>query len=472
MPKKGKKAASKICNEDVPSKRSKTDEASTDVPSPLSFDSPASLFQSLISPMGLQPFFQDYWEKKPLLLQRNDPSLAAYYQSLFQLSDLKGLCGRALEYGRDLNICRCVNGKKKVLNKDGKVNYSQLKKDFDTKKATIQFHQPQRFKDELWRIQEKLECFFGALVGSNVYITPQKGQGLPPHYDDVEVFILQLEGEKHWRLYEPTVPLPREYSLETEERIGSPTHEFILKAGDLLYFPRGVIHQADTPAGVEHSTHLTISTYQNMSWGDFLMDAMPGVVLDSIGNDVALRAGLPRNILMDTNSSHSTAKQLAGFLRRLADNMEGQELRSMDMKRDFISSRLPPCLEDGSEVMPDGKMPALDDTVRLLFQDHVLLSVERSEAVMDEPAELVVYLLHSLRNNRETHMMGQPEDGNGHQDHPSEAQGLKFPLSHLGALKQLLSRDSVPVRDLLLEQESERQNLALALWTEGLIHVC
>lgn len=39
-----------------------------------------------------------------------------------------------------------MNGKKKVLNKEGKVNYMQLKKDFDQKKATIQFHQPQRFK--------------------------------------------------------------------------------------------------------------------------------------------------------------------------------------------------------------------------------------------------------------------------------------------------------------------------------------
>ncbi|KAI2530545.1 RIOX2 isoform 6, partial [Pan troglodytes] len=107
------------------------------------------------------------------------------------------------------------------------------------------------------------ECYFGSLVGSNVYITPAGSQGLPPHYDDVEVFILQLEGEKHWRLYHPTVPLAREYSVEAEERIGRPVHEFMLKPGDLLYFPRGTIHQADTPAGLAHSTHVTISTYQN-----------------------------------------------------------------------------------------------------------------------------------------------------------------------------------------------------------------
>lgn len=43
------------------------------------------------------------------------------------------------------------------------------------------------FQDELWHIQERLECFFGSLVGSNVYITPEDSQGLPPHYDDVEV---------------------------------------------------------------------------------------------------------------------------------------------------------------------------------------------------------------------------------------------------------------------------------------------
>jgi ribosomal protein L16 Arg81 hydroxylase len=56
---------------------------------------------------------------------------------------------------------------------------------------------------------ENLESFFGTLVGANVYITPGGSQGLSPHHDDVEVFILQLEGEKHWRLYKPIEELPR-----------------------------------------------------------------------------------------------------------------------------------------------------------------------------------------------------------------------------------------------------------------------
>lgn len=45
----------------------------------------------------------------------------------------------------------------------------------------------------------------------------------------VQVFILQLEGQKQWRLYEPTVPLSAEYSVESEDRIGRPTHQILLK---------------------------------------------------------------------------------------------------------------------------------------------------------------------------------------------------------------------------------------------------
>ena len=35
------------------------------------------------------------------------------------------------------------------------------------------------------------------------YLTPSNSQGFAPHYDDIEAFVLQLEGKKHWRLYSP-----------------------------------------------------------------------------------------------------------------------------------------------------------------------------------------------------------------------------------------------------------------------------
>ncbi|NXL92163.1 RIOX2 oxygenase, partial [Alectura lathami] len=473
MPKKGGKHAEMGREMQAPFKRAKMEVASS--PSVLDFESPDSLFGSLISPITPEVFFGEYWEEKPLLIPRSDPLLAAYYQSLFQLSDLKELCSQGLYYGRDVNICRCVNGKKKVLNKEGRVNYMQLKKDFDQKKATIQFHQPQRFKEELWKIQEKLECYFGSLVGSNVYITPQGSQGLPPHYDDVEVFILQLEGEKHWRLYKPTVPLAREYSVEPEDRIGNPTHEFVLKPGDLLYFPRGTIHQADTPPGIPHSTHVTISTYQNNSWGDFLLDAVPGLVFSTAKEDVALRTGIPRKLLMQVDVADSS-KKLSSILRMLADRLENsRELRSSDMKKDFIMNRLPPCLGcDSDSLTPGGKLPKLDSKIRLQFRDHAIITVEPDQEISVSIAPVPALcasgygggegreLLLSCTEDDDT----ASEEGTAQQPH-----GLRFPLSYWDALKQIWSGSTVCVRELKLTSDEEKENLALSLWTECLIEV-
>lgn len=464
MPKKAKAAGNGTDEGSVPFKQAKVEETSG--LSPLKFDSPSSLFESLISPIKTETFLKEFWEQKPLLIQRDDPALATYYQSLFRLTDLKRLCSQGVYYGRDVNVCRCVNGKKKILNKDGKAHFLQLRKDFDQKRATIQFHQPQRFKDELWRIQEKLECYFGSLVGSNVYITPAGAQGLPPHYDDVEVFILQLEGQKHWRLYSPTVALAREYSVEPEAQLGEPTHDFILKPGDLLYFPRGTIHQADTPPGLAHSTHVTISTYQNNSWGDFLLDSISGLVFDTAKEDVKLRTGIPLQLLLQVETPTTAARRLSGFLRTLADRLEDNKtLLSSDMKKDFVMHRLPPySVGEGTELStPGGNLPKLDSIVRLQFKDYIVLTVGPDQEQSDEAHEKMVYVYHSLKNRRETHMMGKEEE--------TETHGLRFPLSHVDALKQIWNSSAISVKDLKLSTDEEKQSLVLSLWTECLIQV-
>nr|XP_046266779.1 ribosomal oxygenase 2 isoform X2 [Scatophagus argus] len=470
MPKKSKvKSVKRQRTDDVQVPRKQSKVMHPETPSLLCFHSPVSLFKSLIQPMETEQFFREHWEKKPLHLQRSDASTASYYQSLFQLSDLQSLCSQGLEYYRDINVVRCINGKKKILNKKGQVKNSDLGKNLVQNKATIQFHQPQRFKDELWSIQEKLECFFGALVGSNVYITPQESQGLPVHYDDVEVFILQLEGQKRWLLYRPTVPLATEYSVESQQRIGSPTHDIVLKAGDLLYFPRGTIHQASTPAGVDHSTHLTLSTYQRMSWGDLLLDIFPSFLCDSSKTEVGLREGMPRKLLLGSSEGLDVRRQLAAGLRSLANKMETgmQEIRSTHLKRDFIMNRLPPYSKQ-QLLTPSGKIPTLEDMVSLRFKEHMVITVEPSQERTDEATELVVFVLHSLKNKRESHMMGESCDEDVEWD---ISRGLQFPLSHLRALQQLQQVEQLAVAQLQLPTQEDKLSLVLALWSESLLIV-
>jgi hypothetical protein len=55
-----------------------------------------------------------------------------------------------------------------------------------------------------------------------------------------------------------------------DQEIGKSIMDVVLEAGDLLYFPRGTIHQANALPD-SHSLHITISCYQKNSWGDLLL---------------------------------------------------------------------------------------------------------------------------------------------------------------------------------------------------------
>lgn len=54
---------------------------------------------------------------------------------------------------------------------------------------------------------------------------------------------------------------------------------------------------------------------------------------------------------------------------------------------------------------------------------------------------------------------------------PLKLHGLRFPLSHMDALKQIWSGSAVPVKDLKLHTDEEKSNLAVSLWTECLVQV-
>ena len=97
----------------------------------------------------------------------------------------------------------------------------------------------------------------------------------PTDHDDVEIFVCQTQGKKRWRLYAPLAgfQLPSQSSGDLPESIiGPPIMDVTLEEGDVLYMPRGTIHQA--AAQKQDSTHLTMSTYQRWSWGDLALNVL------------------------------------------------------------------------------------------------------------------------------------------------------------------------------------------------------
>lgn len=99
-------------------------------------------------------------------------------------------------------------------------------------------------------------------VGANLYVTPRGSQGFDLHYDDHDVLIVQLAGEKHWSVYAEWIPspiAPPSVPLRVEE-VGEPLIERCLRPGDILYIPSGFPHQARAAQAVG-SSHLTLSIH-------------------------------------------------------------------------------------------------------------------------------------------------------------------------------------------------------------------
>lgn len=108
----------------------------------------------------------------------------------------------------------------------------------------------------------------------NLYLTPPSAQAVAPHADDRDVLVWQAAGSKCWSVYGSPIPFP--YPEEQvgksdsypvpEKTLETPLLEVTLHEGDVLYMPRGYVHEAKT-SKEEASLHLTIAlATHDWSW--------------------------------------------------------------------------------------------------------------------------------------------------------------------------------------------------------------
>ena len=99
---------------------------------------------------------------------------------------------------------------------------------------------------------------FFETVHTNIYCSPANTVGFRCHYDLHEVLILQVEGQKTWRVFHPTTPFPVDaWRLEdSPDTTSAPYLDVTLSKGDVLYVPRGHWHYAVAKDSL--SLHVTV----------------------------------------------------------------------------------------------------------------------------------------------------------------------------------------------------------------------
>lgn len=202
---------------------------------------------SLIAPMTVADFFENYWEKELLHLKHNP----GYFDRVLQLADIDDLLSqqnllpdgiRLMNNGTAIAADDWTKAEKLI---DGTiqtvVDPQKLYRHFNSG-ATIILNSAEKCIPRLAAACRVFEQELQLKVQANIYVTPPHSQGFSMHYDPHDIFLMQIKGPKTWQLYNSGEELPVKYRKFRQDP------KLVLKvdiqSGDFLYMPRGTVHEA------------------------------------------------------------------------------------------------------------------------------------------------------------------------------------------------------------------------------------
>ncbi|MBD2530120.1 hypothetical protein H6G97_11280 [Nostoc flagelliforme FACHB-838] len=299
----------------------------------------------LLQPMEQSTFFSEYWEQRPLILSRRK---ANYYSSLFSMQDVDSVIYFTKPTNTHIRLLN--NGQLKpnnYVNRNGILNINQLYDGYHQGNTIILEGLHERWKS-ISIFSRHLESFFNHPVNVNMYLTPRNSQGFSPHFDTHDVFILQVEGKKHWRIYDSFLCLPSPMMDESQQfipqdKLSNPLYEVVLNAGELLYIPRGYVHEALTSDC--SSLHLTVGI-ATFSWADLISNALRSVN----EQNVCFRKSLPIGFLNYDEMIESLKHQFKELLELLSNTAIEDAVNRLAKK---FFRQMPP--------LPDGHFTQIDD---------------------------------------------------------------------------------------------------------------
>ena len=348
---------------------------------------------SLVAPVAEEEFRSRYWERQPLVVHRTDPD---YYDGLFTLEDFEEAITRSPDY---VKLANAATNKFKSY----KSVTEGLEAVLDDMRAggTLVLDQLHHREPKLAFLCRVLAAELGHRFQTNLYLTPSNGKGFTAHWDNHDVFILQVVGSKNWNIEKQRRALPgKGDTISDEEReLRGDVQSFVLEQGDLIYIPRGFVHAAE--CGSEPSLHITLGV-TGVFWEDLLYAAVKAATLQ----DERLRHALPLGFVQAPDDA--IVKRLRGAFRELADEpflrgvlaqfkdelVRTYPLDLSDQIVDFFRPR-PLCIDDivGVRRAIVYQMHNGDDSVRINYGARAIvfpsLFREALEFALNRPAFVI-----------------------------------------------------------------------------------
>ena len=317
-----------------------------------------------LDPVDAEAFLAEHWEQRPLVVPRDEPGR---FDDLLSEADVERLvCSTAIRYpgfrlvreGSQIPVGAYTSEVSWRPPFTGTADVPRVVAEWEAG-ATIVLQALHVNWHPLAVFCRLLEDALGRGVQANSYSTPSGSQGFDVHHDTHDVLVLQVAGEKRWKLYDPLLELPlkhQRYSSSLGDS-GAPTDDFVLRAGDTLYLPRGWLHEAETSA--TDSLHLTIGIAAH-TW----LDAARGA-LAALEDEPGFRPDVARG-------------EAAGLEAALTAQLHPETVERRRRRR-FVETRRP-IREDGLSQLR--ALERLDGATMLERRATVIADLEESNGIV------------------------------------------------------------------------------------------
>lgn len=261
---------------------------------------------SLISPFPKDDFRTHYWEQKPLIVPRRDPD---FYGDLFTLKDFDAAIARAPDH---VNTANAGANKKSVAHRGNTVKGIEAVLADMRDGHTLMLDRLNECDPKLGLFCRLLGPELGSSFQTNLYLTPPHGQGSFPHWDNHDVFILQVMGSKRWKIEKKRRLFPGlgERMGEDGRELRGNLHSFTLEQGDLIYIPRGFVHAAE--CGEVPSLHITFGVKPF-----FLQEILGAAIQAAVQRDERWRTALPLGFMH--GQRETVVRRAMAALREITD---------------------------------------------------------------------------------------------------------------------------------------------------------
>jgi len=240
-----------------------------------------------------------------------------------------------------------------------RLRYDKLTQELNSG-ATLVLDAVDELFESLRSLAEALELFFHERIQINAYASWRTSRGFDLHWDDHDVFILQVTGRKHWKVHGMTLAYPLAGDPKEPKPTEPPLWDHILETGDLLYIPRGFWHVA-YPLN-EPTLHLTVGVHNRAG-----LDLLRWLVNRMRSREI-FRQDLPRFASRETIQAH-LVQMREELLSEWGDDILNRYFADLDesaMSRPRLSLA----------CAPVDSLPAGDMLVRLLAPRPLDLKVE------------------------------------------------------------------------------------------------